>query len=257
MRGLAFTALILLAGCASQPQTTVAGHGLSLTLPKGAYTKAQVKVLPRHVEVPDEVPVDVGPRRWEVVLPHTPRTSMKVGGPRYYYPAGSDVFVTPLQDASVPSYAVAYPEWAKSARELRALLAVPQPEDLAARLPGEPFNDAGRALNAKVRRIETPTLTGYRVLCYYRQGTAGYGATNAELTYDFQGLTKDGRYYVSARLAVRNDRLPDSIDDPRAKSGETVAESAAERKRIDSWSEDSFFPTLHALDGMMESLRVK
>jgi len=102
--------------------------------------------------------------------------------------------------------------------------------------------------------ISTNRGDGCRFVTCYRNGETGYGATNEELLYNFQGMTKRNDFYISARLAVRHDQLPDSIDDPRSASDETEREKRAENGRIDRWSDKSFYPPLAQLDSMLESL---
>lgn len=188
--------------------------------------------------------------------------------PRYFQPSYSMIYITPLRDVGVPNFQRAYPTVAENYGRLQRLLAS-HPTDLDRyyeeifkrtqnyELPDEPFNNAGAALLARPRFWHLKWGTGVRFLTYYRQGKAGYGATNAELFYNFQGVTSDKHYYISARLAVRHSALPDSIDDRRAASEGTTQENRAEYQRINSWNDETFFPKLTDLDEMMGSLRIK
>jgi hypothetical protein len=202
-----------------------------------------------------------------IELRHQPRSHWN-GEDRYYYPSHSAIFVTPLYDTSVKDFAAAYPSLHENVLSLQKLLLLTRQQFYARlerrskdrerlELPDEPFSNAEACLLAHYKRLTQPRCSGYRILTYYRQGTAGYGATNTELHYQYQGLTTDGKFVLTARLAVHHDRLPDSIDDPRAASDETEAEQLAERKRINAWKEDSFFPPLPALDEMIGSIRIK
>src|SRR6516164_11493487 len=85
----------------------------------------------------------------------------------------------------------AYPGLSDSGRLLQELLKE-RPTDLFAWivrrsrpsgrwvLPDEPFNNAGALLLAKFRTISTSWGACCRFLTYYRNGKAGYGATNEE-----------------------------------------------------------------------------
>jgi hypothetical protein len=202
-----------------------------------------------------------------IELKHQPRSNWREGG-RYYYPSSSAIYVTPLFDRTVRDFAAAYPSLHENALGLRKILLLDRRQFYAQtkggwlsaeslQLPDEPFSNAGACLLAHYKRLTQPNATGYRVLTYYRNAMAGYGATNTELHYQYQGLTTDERFFLTARLAVRHDRLPDSIDDPRAERDETPVAERAERRRINGWKEESFFPPLPALDEMIGSIQIK
>lgn len=209
-----------------------------------------------------------GPKRWVVALRHAPRSNWHESG-RYYYPSSSAIFVTPLTDPSVANFTAAYPSLVRSRDQLRSILPLDRagfyalmakgrdPLGTVPYLPSEPFNNAGNSLLAHYKHLDFPWGSGFRTLTYYRQGETGYGATNVELTYDFQGLSASGDYYISARLAVRHPALPDSIDDKKAKLEETVAAHIAELRRVNRFKEQDFFPPLAAMDEMLGTLKLK
>lgn len=254
------------AGVVNSQETAVFNSKeISLAYDKRHYNEAKVVVLPKATgrATPEAA---AGPKRFEIALRHQPRSRWE-GAARYYYPSHSAIYVTPLFDPSVKDFPAAYPSLHSNALDLRKLLLL-TPREFNAQadrrskdgealdLPDEPFSNTGACLLAHYKRLSHPRCAGYRVLTYYRNSIAGYGATNTELHYQYQGLTTDQRYFVTARIAVRHDRLPDSIDDPRAASDETEAEQRAERKRINRWKEDTFFPPLPALDAMVGSIQV-
>ena len=239
---------------------------VSLRFDNRYYDRAKIVVVPK-VLGPATPAGSTGPKRLALELSHRPRSTWKGAG-RYYFPSGSVIYVTPLFDASVRDFAAAYPSLHRNAQTLREILPltrqefykrVERPATAPDRffLPDEPFSNTGACLLAHYKRLAQPRSIGYRVLTYYRNSIAGYGATNAELHYQYQGLTADRRFFVTAQVGVRHDLLPDSIDDPRAASNETEAEQMAERRRINRWKEDSFFPPLPALDEMIGSLQIK
>lgn len=262
---------------------------ISLAYDSSFFDAATLSILPKVLgRASPQGPA--GPKRYVVELKHQSRSQWHEGG-RYYFPSSSAIYVTPLFDRSVRDFAAAYPslhenaltlqkillltrrqfhaavdrqsngrdsraaiEWTPFSRPMTTEQRAKQREPLA--LPDEPFSNTGACLLAHYKELTQPHCTGYRVLTYYRNAKAGYGATNTELHYQYQGLTADERFFVTARLAVRHDRLPDSIDDPRANSQETEAEQRAERKRINGWKAETFFPPLPALDEMIASIRV-
>lgn len=117
-------------------------------------------------------------------------------------------------------------------------------------LPDEPWPDASECLRAKFAILDSPELHGFRVLVYYTQAI-GDELSNASLLYNFQGITHDGRYYVSARLGVKNPAL-----DRMKPAGHTLNGIVREQKSVNSWKDDSFTPELDMLDQMIQSIRI-
>lgn len=261
----------------------------ALTFNKTYFDKVEVQVIPKATG-PASPSGATGPKRRVLALHHRPRSAFHAEG-RYYFPSTSVIYVTPLFDKSVKDFAAAYPSLHANFVALQKILLLSRPQfysqvdrrsndresraptewtpfskprtrEEAAKdhgpltLPDEPFSNAGACLLAHYKRLTQPSGTGYRVLTYYRNASAGYGATNAELLYQYQGLTADEKFFITAKIAVRHDKLPDSIDDPRADSDETEAEQQAERRRINRWKEGSFFPPLPALDEMIGSIQI-
>ena len=278
--GICLILSMLFGGCASFPSNCPTNSpgiqkfeqkGISFEYPRACFDTVKLNVLPKKVEVKDDFPDGVGPKRWVLVFGHAPRTSMVLDKPRYFQPSYSQIYITPIHDHSVSDFDKSYIQLSRNVNAFRTIFDGQRkdfspwlvqwlrkvPAGLPSDLPDEPWNDAGEALCAKFHVLECSRIYGFRLLTYYVQGNTGYGATNAELLYNFQGITKDGKYYISARLAVQNPRLPDSIDDPRAASEGTEKEVVEEQKRVNSWEDDTFFPKLNDLDRMIESIIVK
>ena len=257
--------LVVSSGIVTSADLSVFDSGeFSLTFDKAHFDKVEVVVIPKKPG-PVSPSGATGPKRHVLGLHHRPRSSWHGPG-RYYHPSSSAIYVTPLFDSSVKDFAAAYPSLHENTLALKKLLLLTRREFEARagrwshpdplQLPDEPFSNSGACLLAHYKRLIQPRCSGYRVLTYYRNAKAGYGATNAELQYQYQGLTTDEKFFITAQIAVRHDLLPDSIDDPRAASDETEAEQLAERKRINRWKEDSFLPPLGALDDMISSLQI-
>ena len=111
---------------------------------------------------------------------------------------------------------------------------------------------------------------GSRVLTQFAQDA--WPINNEDLVYVFQGLTKDGRYYISAFLPVTASFLPEHVDDaaavpavdgipfPAFNSSDFGSEYAsyqkAVRDKLNASSPEEFSPALDTLDTLIESLRV-
>jgi hypothetical protein len=94
---------------------------------------------------------------------------------------------------------------------------------------------------------------------WYSQGD--WPINNRELLYTYQGLTRDGKYYVAAVLPVALPGLPaDAQDTDNLPSGFTthyiqyVADTAA---MIDQQPAGAFTPDLGKLDAMMQSIEIE
>jgi hypothetical protein len=57
-----------------------------------------------------------------------------------------------------------------------------------------------------------PLGAGMLFLTQYSNEMQPNPVNDEELTLDFQGLTRDGRYYLAARLAITHPSLPRGID---------------------------------------------
>ena len=125
-------------------------------------------------------------------------------------------------------------------------------------LPFLPIWNAAQMFADKVGYFDFQNGSGVRYLTMY--GQAVYPLDNQNLFYTFQGLTHDGRYYISAILPVTHAALP---MDGSAQIGDWMTFN-------DNWdtyihdainwleAQDSaaFSPNLSALDSMMASFQI-
>jgi hypothetical protein len=81
---------------------------------------------------------------------------------------------------------------------------------------------------------------------------------NEELTLVFQGLTKDGRYYVAARLAITHPSLPRGIDFTDEIERDRLWRYLGKtEKELEGFSEESFQPSLKSLKALLTSVDVE
>jgi len=81
---------------------------------------------------------------------------------------------------------------------------------------------------------------------------------NEELTLNFQGLTKDGRYYLAARLAITHPALPrgiDFTDDIERDKKHRYLRKAEEG--LEELPEESFQPSMKSLKALLSSIHVE
>lgn len=185
-------------------------------------------------------------------------------GPRFFFPTNSFVCAFPLEDASVKDFSKAYSSLDGVAKDLRTLLRE-HPSDLERwsettniDIPDFPYLDAGNSIISKFQYLAFRSGSGILFLTQYSNESQPNPVNNEELTLDFQGLTKDGRYYVAARLAITHAGLPRGIDftdsitrDPRGNYLKT------EEKELDGFPETSFRPSMKSLKAMLASIQVE
>ncbi|MBX7218774.1 MAG: hypothetical protein K1Y36_02400 [Blastocatellia bacterium] len=178
-------------------------------------------------------------------------------GPRYYFPAYSFIAFIPLTDLTAPDFATTYPTTYGSAQQMRKLLARKSfPFDRQQLTYELPFNNAGKSFISKARYVDFKDVEGVFYLTQYSQEMYLNPLNNEELTYCFQGLTKDGAYYVAARFAVTHPLLPQGIDSTsdigRIDDELTYLKEGA--KTLELFAEDSFTPSLGKLREIIASL---
>ncbi len=138
------------------------------------------------------------------------------------------------------------------------------------RLPFLSTDIEAQFFTAKPKFLSFANVSGIRYLTQYTQGI--YPVMNSRLIYTFQGVTSDGKYYVSAILPEGAAFLPDNFDYnnqnaglpegaiafPSLDSADFATEIKAYRDaittKIDQTPDRDFSIPLTALDEMVQSL---
>ncbi len=146
---------------------------------------------------------------------------------------------------------------AKVINDERQLIAVRPQTAPANGFPFLPTWNAGQIMDTKVVYFKFSNGTGIRYLTEFAQNFAT--VNNKYLLYTYQGLTSDGKYYISAILPVTNAILPP--DDLTIPGGDFQKFSnnfktyiTDIQAKLDAQSEDSFVPSLTLLDNMVKSI---
>lgn len=157
----------------------------------------------------------------------------------------------------------------KEIENLKTVLAQP-PDAWKGEIPYIPFIDASQAFHVHTKRADFQNGKGMLFLTQYNiEPTL---INNQQLTYIFQGLTDDGKYYVLATFPVSTSMLPDGIA-AKDHLGYTLPESfdknaAANQKAYDAYvtkvsgelaklSDDKFDPDLALFEKLVRSIRVE
>jgi hypothetical protein len=127
-------------------------------------------------------------------------------------------------------------------------------------LPFLPLWNAAQFMQANIRYLDFQNGSGVRFLTQY--GQAAWPINNKDMFYTFQGLTSDGNWYVAAIFPASHPSLP--YDDQTVPGGDPAAFAenftnylAQVEPQLSALPDDSFTPSLAALDAMVQSLQVK
>ncbi|HEX7974825.1 MAG TPA: hypothetical protein VF498_10480, partial [Anaerolineales bacterium] len=170
----------------------------------------------------------------------------------------ADIFHNPrIMVFPTEEYAKISPQAAQIIETLRQLLAN-KPERVTD-VPFLPFWNAGQVFHTRLAYLDFKNGSGVRFLTEYSQNTPPI--SNYALFYSFQGLSADGRYYVSAILPVQNPILPDgrslTQQDYETVNQDYEAYLADIAARLELEPAESFNPNLNDLDALVKSLDVK
>jgi hypothetical protein len=138
---------------------------------------------------------------------------------------------------------------------------------IADQLPMVPFFNLQQVFATNIQLISFQNGRGVRFLTQYAQYPAP--ANNADLFYEFQGLTNDGEHYIVAVLPITFPMLAETSDagaplpaggimypfmaDPQA---DMQAYYAAVTALLNNASPESFVPTISQLDALIQSMNI-
>lgn len=151
--------------------------------------------------------------------------------------------------------------------QMQTLLAT-RPPDGDASLPFLVMAGAGQVFHAQAKYLDFANGSGVRYLTSYGQYYVPYN--NHDLFYTFQGLTTDGKYWVSVIFPVNHPLLPPTYDSSLVPPGGIAIPSftspsydedmsayyAAMKALMNSQPDNTFTPALDCLDAYITSLHV-
>lgn len=141
-----------------------------------------------------------------------------------------------------------FPSITTAAKKLKALLAK-RPATPPSELPVYPPSDAALEIVTHFSYIDGAWGGGYGAVVIFAQDTPR--VTNADISYYFQGLTKDGRHYVTATFALTNPKLPANYE--VADQNATTKDDIKFLKKLPA---DSFTPPLDEIRKLIESITI-
>lgn len=233
--------------------------------------KDKTKITSEDQAVKDKFPVDLPAHTCYFLEDKRPLPALEKGG-RYFFPARSFICFIPTSDQSENDFAAAYPNYSQSVAKLKTLLKnQPQTFSQFDDLFDVPYNNAGWSFKSKVQYLDYENVSGVFFLTQYSQDVAPGLANNEELTANFQGLTKDEKFYIAARFAVTHPTLPKGIDFTDEKIQQDALETdsseelnkrvskylQAEKEKVEKLSEETFQPSLPNLKKLIASIEIK
>jgi hypothetical protein len=197
---------------------------------------------------------------WELTPGHT---VLKLEGyilqGKFHQP---QIYVYPASD-----YALMVPAAFESIHRLDNILYPASGPNLNNPLPAIPFFNAAPVFASNVQLISFQNGQGVRFVTEYAQSAAS--VNNHALFYHFQGVTRDGTYYIVAILPISNPMLAETSDagaplpnggvpypylsDPNADM-QTYYRSVTEV--LNATPAQDFTPTLSQLDLLIQSMRI-
>ena len=172
----------------------------------------------------------------------------------------------PLQDTfhapainiyPVQEYINVNPDVADTVSRLQTLLN--NPVDNPDSIPFLPAWNAGPLFKAHIEYLEFNDIKGIRFLTQY--GQAAWPVNSHDMFYTFQGLTNDGKYYISVIMPVSHPQLPASGEEYTGSMDDLYEDFTAYMEetlpKLESWQEGEFTPRLDSLDKMVKSIKIK
>ncbi len=180
-------------------------------------------------------------------------------GARYFNPTFSFICVLPLKDSSVRDFSAAYPDLNSAALTLQKILRErPGKFNDRKAIPDIPYNNSSPSILSRFQYLDFRSGSGILFLTQYSQEMDPNPVNSEELTLNFQGMTRDGRFYVAARLAITHPSLPKGIDftDEIERDRQRQYLRKAE-KELEGFSEESFRPSFKSLKALLSSIDVE
>ncbi len=226
---------------------------ITVSLPVSETSEVTDTLTPGKMKAGEEsgpFPSDFPPCR--TIVFKDPRPYPSFDQPRYALPAVNVLRFYDLRgvadDGTIRSYV---------RRLNRALSQRPTARELEAStstLPDYPPRNAGHLVQERVAYHDFSWGRGIFYLVVFTQGPGNY-PNNEELTYLFQGLSHDGKVYVSCDFRVTHSILPDTID--RIPEYDDIDDKAQEIARaLDRQSDATFEPDLEVIRGWVASISI-
>jgi hypothetical protein len=224
--------------------SSASGYDLTLQYDSSLISSATVQKFPEAA--------DANAPYWQILPQYTQITLN--GYPIADHAYKPEIFLYPVEE-----YEAINETAGKVIEGLKSLLESKPGEGTGLPLPVEqsapflPLDNVQQLIHARVKVFAFQNGHGISYLTQFGQSYAPI--RSQELIYTYQGLTSDGKYYVSAILPVILDSLPSEEALP---AGTSPSDYYAEiTRQLDQEAPSNFSPNLDQLDEMLGSIEVK
>ena len=218
--------------------------GVTFTFDDALGSSAEGKTIPAQTGS-DVPPWELGPEYTQFLIDQYPLDGTQLNAEVLVYP--------------VDAYIQANPDVKPRIDGLKQLLKDKPQDKENGSMPFLPFWNAGQVFHAQVKYLDGKGTQGVRYLTQYAQDVSPI--SNDRMFYTYQGLTDDGKYYITAILPVSSPLTPEFGDltgseyDAFVNNYETYL--AALRIAFDQTPAEVFTPNLDLLDKMVQTIEVK
>jgi pimeloyl-ACP methyl ester carboxylesterase len=181
--------------------------------------------------------------------------------PDYYTPLQRQLLILPIEEyrALYNGFPEQQAAFDKVVQDMKDVLAT-RPVTFTNEIPFLPQIGASQALRAKIGYIDFEGGACVRFITAYKQDVSAF--TDQDTFYTCQGLSSDGKYWVSLTAPIASTALPanyDRVTPEMQKEIEADYEGYLARTvaAIDKLPSRSFRPFLSRLDNVMKSLTIK
>ena len=234
---------------AISPQPTQLQQGVTLNL-NGVATKVRGQRAPAAINKLSYIDLDAVPEHLRVLFDNDAESTS-------FNPRTRQLLIIPLTEYGRLFGPALAPQFNDALSKLQAALKTP---NLVAQhgLTLLPTSGLQHALTAQVRVLSFSGGSGVRFVTQFTQEITP--VTSSNLTYVFQGLTSDGAYFVSGFFPIRSsavalDAAQVTKDERDRIKKDYKAYISSTVQSLDT-NEQSFTPSLAALDGMLTSLTI-
>jgi hypothetical protein len=176
------------------------------------------------------------------------------------YPSGNRMFETEILVWPIENWTPDYNPYAlEEIEKVKALIAQPETLDLNNEFPTLPILGNIQALRVRMAPLSFQNGGGFRFIAHYAYDPTPMN--NEQAVYIFQGITDDGKYYVSAFLPISNPALSPTVNDvPGGDYNAFVANYDQYvidiTNTINNAAPETFTPNLNDLDYLIQSILI-
>lgn len=229
---------------AAESWITFKSADLSFDYPISGGTPSAKKVKASPLANPDDKPDGVAPAHWELS----------------FSKSAGKIWIIPTSEVGNKKFHDSYPTVDDAVKDLSPLLksktAAPK------EIPYLPWADWSSPFNAKVRYISAKNANMVRFIAEYQ--IEPDVISNDRLNYIAQGLSSDGKYYISVNMPVKAAFLPQKSELPKW-SKEKIEKFTTDfpkyiadtKVKLEKLADKDYTPSLIELDKMVQSISLK